>query len=155
MPGSKVAILGMVITPSIGNQFNRYINLYGLGLMTIPYGKTGSLDPSTYNFFPYKNPDPIRSRIDVLNIFFRQKTNPGETTKTCTFSPSSSTAAAKVATFLPTNKTQTSQNTGGNWEDVSSHKVGPKNQLYVGLSPWPRIPGTTRIIIFLGSGIPT
>ena len=80
----------------------------------------------TLNFSP-KNPDPIRCRIDVLNIFSVNK-NP-TATKTCTFSPCSSTAAAKVATFLPTNKTQTSQNTSGIWDDFPPHKVGPKNQL--------------------------
>ena len=49
VPWSKVAILGMVIQPLIGNPYDGYINPYGLGLMSLSpiIWKYGSLDPST------------------------------------------------------------------------------------------------------------
>ena len=37
VPWSKVAILGMVIQPLIGNPYNGSINPDPIGLMTIPY----------------------------------------------------------------------------------------------------------------------
>lgn len=63
---------------------------------------------------------PIRIQIPsvvdlTFSTLFFSVNNPHEPPcfSTCTFSPdSSSTAAAKVATFLPTNKTQTSRSWG-------------------------------------------
>ena len=50
MPGSKVAILGMVIPPLIGNPYNGYINpYYWVDDHPLLYGNNGSLDPSTYS----------------------------------------------------------------------------------------------------------
>ena len=51
MPWSKVAILGMVIPPSIGirNPYNGYINpYYWVDDHPLLYGNNGSLDPGTY-----------------------------------------------------------------------------------------------------------
>ncbi len=48
VPGSKVAIYGMVIPPSIGNPYNGYINpYYWVDDHPLSYGNNGSLDPST------------------------------------------------------------------------------------------------------------
>ena len=48
VPGSKVAILGMVIPPLIGNPYNGYINpYYWVDDHPLLYGNNGSLDPST------------------------------------------------------------------------------------------------------------
>ena len=48
MPGSKVAVLGMVIQPLIGNPYNGYINpYYWVDDHPLLYGNNGSLDPST------------------------------------------------------------------------------------------------------------
>ena len=51
VPWSKVAILGMVIPPIIGNPYNRYINFYYKVDDHPPllHGNNGSLDPSTGN----------------------------------------------------------------------------------------------------------
>ena len=49
MPWSKVAILGMVIQPLIGNPYNGYINpYYWIDDHPLLYGNNVSLDPSTY-----------------------------------------------------------------------------------------------------------
>ena len=49
VPWSKVAILGMVIPPLIGNPYNGYINpYYWVDDHPLLYGNNGSLDPSTY-----------------------------------------------------------------------------------------------------------
>ena len=49
VPWSKVAILGMVIPPLIGNPYNGYINpYYSVDDHPLLYGNNGSLDPSTY-----------------------------------------------------------------------------------------------------------
>ena len=49
MPWSKVAILGMVIQPLIGNPYNGYINpYYWVDDHPLLYGNNGSLDPSTH-----------------------------------------------------------------------------------------------------------
>ena len=49
VPWSKVAILGMVIQPLIGNPYNGYINpYYWVDDHPLLYGNNGSLDPSTY-----------------------------------------------------------------------------------------------------------
>ena len=49
MPWSKVAILGMVIQPLIGNPYNGYINpYYWADDHPLLYGNSGSLDPGTY-----------------------------------------------------------------------------------------------------------
>ena len=49
MPGSKVAVLGMVIPRLIGNPYNGYINpYYWVDDHPLLYGNNGSLDPSTY-----------------------------------------------------------------------------------------------------------
>ena len=51
MPGSKVAVLGMVIQPLIGNPYNGYINpYYWVDDHPLLYGNNGSLDPSTHVF---------------------------------------------------------------------------------------------------------
>ena len=48
VPGSKVAILGMVIQPLIGNPYNGYINpYYWVDDHPLLYGHIGSLDPGT------------------------------------------------------------------------------------------------------------
>ena len=50
VPGSKVAILGMVIQPLIGNPYNGYINpYYWVDDHPLLYGNNGSLDPSTFD----------------------------------------------------------------------------------------------------------
>ena len=47
-PGSKVAILGMVIPPLTGNPYNGYIKpLYWVDDHPLLYGNNGSLDPGT------------------------------------------------------------------------------------------------------------
>ena len=48
VPWSKVAILGMVIQPLIGNPYNGYINPYYWVDDHPLYGNNGSLDPSTH-----------------------------------------------------------------------------------------------------------
>ena len=49
VPWSKVAILGMVIPPLIGNPYYRYINpYYWVDDHPLVYGNNGSLDPGTY-----------------------------------------------------------------------------------------------------------
>ena len=48
VPWSKVAMLGMVISPLIGNAYNWYTNPYYWVDDHPLYGKNGSLDPSTY-----------------------------------------------------------------------------------------------------------
>ena len=49
MPRSKVAILGMVIPPLIGNPYNGYINpYYWVDDHPLLYGNNGSFDPGTY-----------------------------------------------------------------------------------------------------------
>ena len=51
VPGSKVAILGMVIPPLIGilNPYNWYINpYYWVDDHPLLYGNNGSLDPGTF-----------------------------------------------------------------------------------------------------------
>ena len=49
VPWSKVAILGMVIQPLIGNPYNGYINpYYWVDDHPLLYGNNGSLDPSTF-----------------------------------------------------------------------------------------------------------
>ena len=49
VPWSKVAILGMVIPPLIGNPYNGYINpYYWVDDHPLLYGNNGSLDPGTY-----------------------------------------------------------------------------------------------------------
>ena len=51
VPWSKVAILGMVIPPLIGNPYDGYINpYYWVDDHPLLYGNNGSLDPGTYNF---------------------------------------------------------------------------------------------------------
>ena len=53
VPWSKVAILGMVIPPLIGNPYNGYINpYYWVDDHPLLYGNNGSLDPSTCNTPP-------------------------------------------------------------------------------------------------------
>ena len=48
VPWSKVAILGMVIPPLIGNPYNGYINpYYWVDDHPLLYGNNGSLDPGT------------------------------------------------------------------------------------------------------------
>ena len=48
-PWSKVAILGMVIPPLIGNPYNGYLNpYYWVDDHPLLYGNIGSLDPGTY-----------------------------------------------------------------------------------------------------------
>ena len=48
VPWSKVAILGMVIPPLIGNPYYRYINpYYWVDDHPLLYGNSGSLDPGT------------------------------------------------------------------------------------------------------------
>ena len=65
MPWSKVAILGMVIPPLIGNPYNGYINPYYWVDFSHPLlcGKIGSLDPSTYHIIYdhiwFTSPDEI------------------------------------------------------------------------------------------------
>ena len=50
VPWSKVAILGMVIQPLIGNPYNGNINpYYWVDDHPLLYGNNGSLDPSTYD----------------------------------------------------------------------------------------------------------
>ena len=50
VPWSKVAILGMVIPPLIGNPYNGYINpYYWVDDHPLLYGNNVSLDPSTYD----------------------------------------------------------------------------------------------------------
>ncbi len=49
MPGSKLVVLGMVISPLIGNPYNGYINpYYWVDDHPLLYGNNGSLDPSTF-----------------------------------------------------------------------------------------------------------
>ena len=49
-PWSKVAILGMVIQPLIGNPYNGYITpYYCVDDHPLLYGNNGSLDPGTYS----------------------------------------------------------------------------------------------------------
>ena len=49
VPWSKVAILGMVIPPLIGNPYNGYINpYYWVDDHPLLYGNHGSLDPGTF-----------------------------------------------------------------------------------------------------------
>ena len=49
MPLSKLAILGMVIPPLIGNPYTGYINPYNwVDDHPLLYGNNGSLDPGTY-----------------------------------------------------------------------------------------------------------
>ena len=49
VPWSKVAILGMVIQPLIGNPYSGYINpYYWVDDHPLLYGNNGSLDPSTH-----------------------------------------------------------------------------------------------------------
>ena len=51
VPWSKVAILGMVISPLIGNPYNGYINpYYWVDDHPLLYGNNGSLDPGTHVF---------------------------------------------------------------------------------------------------------
>ena len=51
MPWSKVAILGMVIQPLVGNPYNGYIKpYYWVDDHPLLYGNNGSLDPGTYVF---------------------------------------------------------------------------------------------------------
>ena len=59
VPWSKVAILGMVIQPLIGNPYNGYINpYYWVDDHPLLYANNGSLDPSTYqHFFTWENID--------------------------------------------------------------------------------------------------
>ena len=53
MPWSKVAILGMVIPPLIGNPYNGYINpYYWVDDHPLLYGNNGSLDPNTFGRGP-------------------------------------------------------------------------------------------------------
>ena len=53
MPWSKVAILGMVIQPLIGNPYNGYINpYYWVDDHPLLYGNNGSLDPRKYRDLP-------------------------------------------------------------------------------------------------------
>ena len=48
VPWSKLAILGMVIQPLVGNPFYGYINpYYWVDDHPLLYGNNGSLDPST------------------------------------------------------------------------------------------------------------
>ena len=55
VPWSKVAILGMVIPPLIGNPYNGYINpYYWVDDHPLLYGNNGSLDPGTYAILPTK-----------------------------------------------------------------------------------------------------
>ena len=50
VPGSKVAILGMVIPPLIGNPYNGYISpYYWVDDHPLLFGKNGSLDPGSYD----------------------------------------------------------------------------------------------------------
>ena len=52
MPWSKVAILGMVIQPLIGNPYNGYISPYHwVDDHPLLYGNNGSLDPGTCGDF--------------------------------------------------------------------------------------------------------
>ena len=52
VPWSKVAILGMVIPPLIGNPYNGYVNpYYWVDDHPLLYGNIGSLDPSTDDDF--------------------------------------------------------------------------------------------------------
>ena len=51
VPWSKVAILGMVIQPLIGNPYNGYINpYYWVDDHPLLHGNNGSLDPGTGGF---------------------------------------------------------------------------------------------------------
>ncbi len=55
VPWSKVAVLGLVIQPLIGNPYNGYINpYYWVDDHPLLYGNIGSLDPSTYNHLALK-----------------------------------------------------------------------------------------------------
>ena len=53
----QLLILGMVIPPLKGNPSNRYINPYGIGLMTIPYqNETTGVDRPQHMYNPYNWP---------------------------------------------------------------------------------------------------
>ena len=74
VPWSKVAILGMVIQPLIGNPYNGYINpYYWVDDHPLLYGNNGSLDPGTNRrFMPRKYPpwnqQPKPLKMDKLGI---------------------------------------------------------------------------------------
>ena len=67
VPGSKVAVLGMVIQPLIGNPYNGYINpYYWVDDHPLLYGSNGSLDPSTFDpIFSPKSPCSIPRGHDI------------------------------------------------------------------------------------------
>ncbi len=54
VPGSKLPMLGMVISPLIGNLYNGYINpYYWVDDHPLLYGNNGILDPSTDDLSTY------------------------------------------------------------------------------------------------------
>ena len=67
VPWSKVAILGMVIQPLMGNPYNGYMNpYYWVDDHPLLYGNNGSLDPGTYTNSHYMLLPPQVFRIQIF-----------------------------------------------------------------------------------------
>ena len=72
VPWSKVAILGMVIPPLIGNPYNGYINpYYWVDDHPLLYGNNGSLDPSTYDYLMEEIRRSPVGRYFIMPLFAR------------------------------------------------------------------------------------